>query len=219
MMDKEAVFREMCDRKIIAIFRGVEPAKCAAVAEALCDGGITMMEVTFNPKEKEQQYASTIHSIRSIIAAGNGKIFAGAGTVISTEQVVLAYQAGAQYIITPTFDPEIICFAEKLGMVTMPGAYTATEISNAYQAGADVVKIFPASEAGPSYFKAIRGPLCHIPLAAVGGVDIKNAKAFLEAGAVCLGIGGNLVDKKLIDKSDYNGLTELAKQYVASIRS
>lgn len=218
MIDRDAVIREMYEKKIIAIFRGIETEKCAAAAKALFDGGVTMMEVTFNPKEKETRYRSTTEGIRSIIQTGGGRIFAGAGTVISLEQVVLAYEAGAQYIITPTFDPDIIRLAKKLGMVTMPGAYTATEIKNAYEAGADFVKIFPAAEAGTSYFKAIRGPLCHIPLAAVGGVDIRNAKAFLEAGAVCLGIGGNLVDKKRIEKNDYMGLTELARQYVASIQ-
>lgn len=218
MIDREAVIREMKDRKIIAIFRGIDPEKCADAAKALRDGGITMIEVTFNPNEKETQYQSTVNSIRSIIQSGGDRIFVGAGTVISVEQVVLACQAGAQYIITPTFDPEIIRLAGKLGMVTMPGAYTATEIMAAYQAGADFVKVFPASEAGAAYFKAIRGPLCHIPLAAVGGVDMGNAKEFLAAGASCLGIGGNLVDKKLIEKNDYKGLTELAKQYVASIQ-
>lgn len=218
MIDRDAVIREMYEKKIIAIFRGIETEKCAAAAKALFDGGVTMMEVTFNPKEKETCYRSTTEGIRSIIQTGRGRIFAGAGTVISQEQVVLAYEAGAQYIITPTFDPDIIRLAKKLGMVTMPGAYTATEIKNAYEAGADFVKIFPAAEAGTSYFKAVRGPLCHIPLAAVGGVDIRNAKAFLEAGAVCLGIGGNLVDKKRIEKNDYMGLTELARQYVASIQ-
>lgn len=218
MINRDAVIREIYDKKIIAIFRGIAPGQCAAAAKALYEGGITMMEVTFDPEEKDTQYQSTVDGIRSIVQAEGEKVFVGAGTVIHTDQVVLAYNAGAQYIIMPTLDEEIIRLAHELGMVTMPGAFTATEINNAYNAGADFVKVFPASEAGISYFKAIRGPLRHIPLMAVGGVDKKNGKDFLRAGAVGLGIGGNLVDRKLIDSGDYEGLTELARQYVASIQ-
>lgn len=217
MINKDAVIKEIYEKKIIAIFRGIDPDKCVAAAEALYQGGITMMEVTFNPKEKHDRYQSTVDSIRRIADAAKGRIFVGAGTVLYAEQVVLAYNAGAQYIITPTLDEQVIRLANELGMVTMPGAYTATEINQAYHAGADFVKVFPASEAGVSYFKAMKGPLGHIPLTAVGGVDIQNGKKFLEAGAVGLGVGGNLVDKKLIDSGEYDKLTELAKRYVESI--
>ena len=217
MIDKNLIINEIYEKKIVAIFRGVHPNKCAEVAKALYDGGITMMEVTFNQKEADDQYSSTLESIRNIAEAGEGKILVGAGTVMNTKQVVLAYSVGAQYIITPTVDEEVIGLSKDLGMVTMPGAFSATEINNAHKAGADFVKLFPAADIGINYLKSIRGPLGYIPLVAVGGIDISNAKDFLNAGAVALGIGGNLVDKNLIQNEDYLGLTKLAREYVKSI--
>lgn len=217
MIDKNLIINEIYEKKIVAIFRGVHPNKCAEVAKALYDGGITMMEVTFNQKEADDQYSSTLESIRNIAEAGEGKILVGAGTVMNTKQVVLAYSVGAQYIITPTVDEEVIGLSKDLGMVTMPGAFSATEINNAHKAGADFVKLFPAADIGINYLKSIRGPLGYIPLVAVGGIDISNAKDFLNTGAVALGIGGNLVDKNLIQNEDYLGLTKLAREYVKSI--
>ena len=177
-----------------------------------------MAEVTFDPEEISCAYKNTVESIHNIAALQKKQIFVGAGTVIRAEQVVLAYNAGAQYIITPNTDREIISLAKKLGMVVISGAYTATEVNEAYNAGADFVKIFPAAEAGSSYFRAIRGPLSHIPLIAVGGIDTDNARAFLDAGAIGIGIGSNLVDKKLIEKKEYAALTALAQKYVESIK-
>ena len=216
-MDKKKVVEEIYKNKIVAIFRGIDQQKAVRTANALCAGGVRLMEVTFDQTEKETEYRSTVDSIRMISEQADPEILVGAGTVITTEQVVLAYNAGARFIITPTTDPEIIALAGSLGMATMPGAYTPTEINNAYKAGADFVKIFPASEAGPAYFKAVRGPLSHIPLTAVGGVTIENAKSFLDAGAVGLGIGGNLVSKALISNDDYEGLTKLAQEFVKCI--
>lgn len=215
---REQAVKEIRENKIIAIFRKIEIDRCVDTAKALYAGGIRVVEVTFDQTETEKKYDSTVESIRRISQAMAGKMCVGAGTVLTLEQVHLAYSAGAQFIITPNTDPEVIKFAGDLDMAVMPGAYTASEINNAYGAGADFVKIFPASEAGTKYFRALRGPLGHIPLAAVGGVDEDNAKEFLEAGAVALGIGGNLVNKKLIAASRYDELTEIAKKYVDRIR-
>ena len=218
MLDKKEVLQAILDRKIVAIFRGIDPEKCSPAANAICDGGISLCEVTFDRAEKEQGYRSTLKSIRNIIAGAEGRdLLVGAGTVLTTEQVSLAWSAGARFIITPNINTEVIRLANELGMVTMPGGYTPTELETAYEAGADLVKIFPAADAGPGYFKSVRGPLGHIPLVAVGGVDLSNGKAFLDAGAVGLGIGGNLVSKKLIAAGNYEALTELAQQYAASV--
>ena len=215
---REQAAKEIRENKIIAIFRNIEIDRCVETAKALYAGGIRVVEVTFDQREAADKYYSTVESIRRIIRAADGKMCVGAGTVLTLEQVHLAYSAGAQFIITPNTDPEIIKFAGDLDMAVMPGAYTASEVNNAYNAGADFVKIFPASEAGTKYIRALRGPLGHIPLAAVGGVDENNAREFLEAGAVALGIGGNLADKKLIAASRYEELTETAKKYVNRIR-
>lgn len=218
MVNKKNILQAILEKKIVAIFRGIEPEKCSRSANALYDGGIGLCEVTFQRREKEQGYPTTLQGIRNIIAGADGRdLLVGAGTVLTTEQVALAWSAGAQFIITPTINTEVIRLANELGMVTMPGAFTPTELETAYEAGADLVKVFPASDLGPGYFKSVRGPLGHIPLVAVGGVNLENAKAFLDAGAVGLGIGGNLVSKKLIDAGRYEELTELAKQYAQLI--
>lgn len=217
-MNKQDVLQEMLAHKIVAIFRGIAPERCSDAANALYDGGIAFCEVTFNQKEEESGFVSTVESIKNIIAGkGDRKLFVGAGTVLTGEQVVLAYNAGASFIITPSTDPEVIDLANSLGMVTMPGAYTATEIVLAWQAGADLVKVFPAATAGIGYFKAVKGPLSHIPLVAVGGINDTNAKDFLNAGAVGLGIGGNLVSNALISEGKYEELSALAKKYVEAI--
>ncbi len=218
MPTKEEICKEVYEKKIIAILRGVDPDKVVQTANALYAGGITMLEVTFNPKEKAESFSSTVTSISRICKEASDGIIVGAGTVLTPEMVVLAYNAGAKFVITPTVNEEVIRLAGELGMMTMPGAYTATEINQAYECGADFVKVFPASEAGPAYFKAVRGPLGHVPLTAVGGVNEDNAAEFLKAGAVGLGIGGNLVDKTLINSGDFTGITEIAKRYVDKIK-
>ncbi len=217
-LNRELITEEIRKRKIVAIFRGIDPARCADAAIALYEGGINLCEVTFDMKEREQGFKSTLDGIRNIIAgAGDRDIYVGAGTVLTTAQVALAYEAGARFIITPSVNTEVIKAAADLGMVTMPGALTPTEIETAWEAGADFVKIFPASAVGSSYFKAVSGPLGHIPLIAVGGVDDSNMPEFLSAGAAGFGVAGNLVKKALIGEGKYEELTELAKRFVNAL--
>lgn len=218
-VDRTTILEEIRRNRIIAIFRGIDADRCSPAANAIYDGGIRFCEVTFNAAEEDNNYASTCDGIRNIIAgAGGRKIFVGAGTVLTQKQVVLARDAGAQFIITPNINTKVIRLARDLGMVVMPGAFTPTEIEQAYEAGADIVKIFPASAVGTAYFKAVSGPLAHIPLMAVGGVDLDNGKTFLEAGAIGLGIGGNLVNRKRTETGDYETLKKLAEEYTASIQ-
>ena len=218
MKNKKELIQEILDEKIVAIFRGIAAERCSDAANALYEGGIRFCEVTFRRDEEESGYTSTLDGIRNIIAgAGGRKIHVGAGTVLTTSQVAMAWSAGAEFIITPNINPEVIRMANDLGMVTMPGGMTPTELELAYEAGADFAKVFPAGSLGPGYIKAVRGPLAHVRLMAVGGVDEKNGKAFLDAGASGLGIGGNLVSRKLIEAGEYGKLTELARVYVESI--
>ncbi len=218
-VNKETVAEEIRKRKLVAIFRGIDPEKCSEAANAIYEGGINLCEVTFQMNEKEDGFASTLQGIRNIIAgAGDRRIFVGAGTVLTTAQAALAHEAGAQFIITPSVNVEVIRVSSELGMVTMPGGFTPTELETAYEAGADFVKVFPASAAGSAYFKAVSGPLGHIPLVAVGGVDENNIPEFLAAGAMGFGIAGNLVKKSLIEEGKYQELTELAKKYVKAVR-
>ena len=160
----------------------------------------------------------TIDSVKNIKGGiENRDLYVGVGTVLTTEQVLMAKEAGADFIITPTVNTNVIKLAKELGMMTMPGGYTPTELQNAWEAGADFVKIFPASDAGADYFHAVSGPLPHIPLVAVGGITLQNMCDFLKNGAVGIGVGGNLVDKRMISECRYDELTKLAHEYVKQL--
>ena len=138
----------------------------------------------------------------------------GAGTVTSAALAELAHSAGAQFIVSPDTDPAVIRRTKELGMCAMPGAMTPSEIKTAYEAGADFVKVFPASVLGTEYIRAIRGPLGHIPLLAVGGISEENAAAFLQAGCVGVGVGGKLVNRDWIAAGQWDSITQLARQLV-----
>lgn len=201
--------------KVVAIVRGLESGY-EGLAQALYDGGVRAIEVTFNQKDPSQ-WSKTTNAIRGIKALMGDKMAVGAGTVTSTELVKLAYDAGAQFIVSPDVDPEVICLTRELGLVSMPGAMTPTEIKQAHNAGADFVKVFPAGNLGSGYIKAVRGPLNHIRMLAVGGVSEKNAAEFMRVGCVGVGVGGNLVNKDWIANGEFQKITALAQQLCASV--
>lgn len=212
---REEIIKNVYQSKIIAIVRGMEPQYCVRLAEALCAGGINMVEITFNQKSTDH-FAATTGAIRAISEELSGKVMVGAGTVLTKEQVDLAKEAGALYIITPSTNPEVIRYAKEQGLVTMPGAMTPSEAEAAYEAGADFVKIFPTGNLGAAYVKAIKAPLSHIPFLAVGGVNEKNIAEFMNAGVVGAGVGGNLVNAEWIRNGEYEKITALAKEFVAN---
>lgn len=216
-MNREDIIKKVLDEKLIVIVRGLEKEKMIPLAEAMYNGGIRLIEVTYAangsiPKEV------TAESIRLINEHFGGDMLVGAGTVLTTEQVELTKKAGGSYIISPNTNEEVIKKTRELGMVSMPGAFSPTEIEKAYEFGADFVKLFPASELGPSYVKAVRAPLSHIPLLAVGGIDHTNLKDYLKAGICGFGMGSNIVDKKAIDEGNYAAITELAKRFVDAVK-
>lgn len=213
---RDTVIRQILDKKIIAIVRGISPEQALAAARALCDGGITLVEVTFNQKAPET-FQNTAAAIRSIREKLGDRMLVGAGTVTTPELAELAAQAGASYIISPDTDPEVIRKTRELGLVSIPGAYTPSEVKQAYKAGADFVKLFPCVGDAPAYLKAICAPLNHIPLLAVGGVTADNAAAFLKAGAVGVGVGGSLVNKAWIEAGEYHKITEEARRFLANL--
>ena len=205
------------ERKIIAIVRGLPPRYMVRLGHALEEGGVGMMEVTYNQSAPET-WGDTAAAIEAVGREFDERLLVGAGTVIRPEQVRLTYDAGGRYLVTPATQPELIRMGKALGLGLFPGAFTPTEILTAYEAGADGVKVFPASAAGPSYFKAVRAPLSHIPLLAVGGINEKNAVDYLRAGCVGLGIGGNLVNKQWIADGEWDKITALAKEYVKAVQ-
>lgn len=211
------IIKNVLDKKIITIIRGLEPEDCLNLADALYQGGINMIEVTFDQKSSDG-YAATTKAITAVSEKYRGKIYVGAGTVLSRKQVDLAKESGASYIVTPSTDPEVIRYAKDRGLAAMPGAMTPTEIVKAYRAGADFVKLFPAANLGPGYIKAITSPLSHIPLLAVGGVNEENIGEFLAAGAVGAGVGGNLVNKEWIKAGEFDKITALAKEFIKNSR-
>lgn len=202
--------------KIIAIVRGYGKEESIQVAKALYDGGIRFMEITFD--HKSGNYQITADAIAAVTQAMGDKMYIGAGTVLTPEQVDIAAQAGAKYIISPDIKPDVIRRTKELGLLSMPGAMTPTEIELAYQSGADFVKVFPVGSLGAGYLKAVRAPLGHIPMLAVGGVDDGNIGQFLKAGACGAGVGGKLVRKEWVDAGQYEQITHAAKRLVEIVK-
>lgn len=209
-MTQEEICRFVEKEKVIAIVRGVEPEKTLKVAQALFDGGIRMMEITYNAKapENDEQVARCIAAVKEHF---DGEMLVGAGTVLTIRQVELTAQAGGSYTISPSVNVEVIRRSKELGMLPMPGALTPTEIVTAHEAGAAYVKLFPIANLGSAYVKAVRAPLSHIRMLAVGGVNEKNFEEFLQAGVCGAGVGGNLANKKWIEAGEYDKITEVAR--------
>lgn len=215
-MQHDAVLDLIRQEKLIVIVRGVSPDQVVALGEALYAGGIRLMEITFD-QSSAQGIADTLESIRRLCGALGDKMAIGAGTVLTVKQVKLAKKAGASFIISPDAVPAVIRATRKAGLVSLPGALTPTEITAAYAAGADMVKVFPVKSMGAGYIKDLLAPLRHIPLLAVGGISKENVAQYLQEGAKGFGVGGSLVDKSLIAAGDWAGITANAAAFVDAI--
>lgn len=214
---REQVIEQIEKEKLIAIVRGVESSQCMKVARALYEGGVRLMEVTYDQRRTES-WGRTAEAIANMREEFDGRMLIGAGTVTSVELVELTHDHNGQYIISPDTNIDVIRRTRELDMVSLPGAMSPTEIMTAYRAGADFVKLFPAGELGAGYLKAIRAPISHVKLMAVGGINENNAADFLRAGAVGLGVGGNLAKRAWIDAGEYDKLTAAAKAMVEAIK-
>lgn len=212
----QEVLKKIRDGKIIAIIRGISSDKIVDLVEAMVAGGVYCAEVTFDQASVEGAQ-DTLVSIRKICEHFGDRVCVGAGTVMSSEQVCQAAKAGAKYIISPNTDPLVIAETKKLGLVSIPGAMTPTEAAYAYSLGADIVKLFPAGNLGAAYIKALKAPLKHIPVTAVGGVNAENCIEFFKAGVIGIGVGGNLVSKELVDSQNFAAITAAAKEYVDAL--
>lgn len=213
---RNSIIQDIRRRKIIAIVRGVYGEKITALAQSLADGGIEIMEVTFDQNNVglQQQTVEAIQSIRSIMG---DRMTVGAGTVTSTELVEKTHQAGGQFVVSPNTNVDVIRKTVECGMVSIPGALTPSEVLTAFDAGADFVKIFPAAQLGAEYIKAIREPINNVPLVAVGGMNKENIASFLAAGCVGVGVGGNLVNKEWIANGEFDRISALAREYCKEI--
>lgn len=213
----QKAFETILKHKIVAIVRGFSPETVVELAKAYSANGIRCVEVTFDQSSREKQL-ETAKTIKMVKEALGDDICVGAGTVMTAEQVRMAAEAGAEYMISPNVDGEVIAETKRLGKISIPGAMTPSEIAAAYKMGADIIKLFPANELGLSYIKAIKAPLKHIPLMATGGVRPVNAADYLNAGSAALGVGGDLVNKQWIADGDYEKIGLAAKAFVDSIK-
>lgn len=199
---------------IIAIIRGVSREKLIPLAEALYRGGIRLLEVTYSADGSVSD-GQTAERIGELVRHFGGRMLIGAGTVLTVEQVELTAKAGGGFIISPNVDKDVIGATVRLGLVSMPGALTPTEICQADKYGADFVKLFPICDLGSGYVKAVKAPLSHVKLLAVGGITDENMSEYLKAGVRGFGIGSSLTDKRMIAEEDWDGITSLAEKYVA----
>lgn len=213
---REQIIQKVLDYKLIAIVRGVYGQDCLNLAKALYEGGIRLMEVTFD-QSKPECLNQTSDTVRLLTEEMGDKMAFGAGTVTSLEMLELAKKAGAQFIVSPDTNEKVIKATVAGGMVSMPGAMTATEVLTAHSYGADFVKLFPIGDLGASYMKAICAPINHVRMLAVGGVNEKNIKDFLKAGAVGAGVGGNLVNKQWIAAGEFEKITALAREFTKNL--
>lgn len=212
MENKAELIETIRLEKIIAIIRGVARQDLPQLLDALAAGGIRMAEITFDQTGRTTD-AETAASIADMKAHMRGRMHIGAGTVMTVGQAERAMKAGAEFLISPNVDPEVIRYTVANGCVSIPGAMTPTEAATAYDSGADLVKIFPADTLGLPYLKALMAPLAHIPFLAVGGVNEENIGDFLAAGLVGVGIGSSLTPKRLIAEGRFDEIAELAGQY------
>lgn len=210
-MAREATIQKISATGIVAVIRADNGEILADVTQALVDGGVTAIEVTFTvPKA---------HKVLEYVADRFGdQIQLGAGTVLDAETARIAILAGAEFIVSPIVDLPTIEISHRYDKAMMAGALTPTEVVKAWQAGADVVKIFPSDLTGPSYLKSLKGPLPQVRMMPTGGVNLDTAESFLKAGACALGVGGSLVEKSAIESGNMVRISNLAKQYVEIVQ-
>lgn len=206
------VIEQVKQYKTIAIFRRVPDALTIPMAQALYEGGIRLLEITFDQADPER-LAVTCRTIQRLVERFDGRLLVGAGTVMSPEEVRSAASAGAAFVLAPNTDPAVIREALARNVEPVPGAFTPTETAAAAEAGASLIKIFPAGILGPSYLRALRAPLNHVHLLAVGGVTAENQRDYLEAGAIGTGVSSGLVDPALAERGAFDEITERARRY------
>lgn len=211
-MGREDVLRVIKDTGVIAIIRHIPKDLIKPTVDALYEGGVRCIEVTANTD-------GAIEMVINIVENYSDKVIAGAGTVIDEVTAKNFIRAGARFLLSPSLHKEVIDAAKDGGVVSIPGAYTPTEIIQAYKWGGDIVKVFPAVVGGTEYIKQIRGPFSDIPLLAVGGINVDNASDFISAGCMGVGVGSGLVNPALIQKGEFEQIKLNASRFIASVKN
>jgi len=205
-MSGESAFQIILETGVVGIMRAKNSDQLLTAAEAILEGGVKVVEVTMTTPD-------ALNIIQQATSQFGKKVLFGGGSVLDPETARAAILAGAQFIVCPTLNLKTIEICNRYSIPVVPGAYTPTEILTAWEAGATMVKVFPASAGGPAYIKAIKAPLPQVKLTAVGGVDLDNCADFIRAGCEVVGIGGELVNQKLLDARDFNAITERARAF------
>lgn len=211
MPSRETIVKQIEDAGIVAVIRIREPEKLRAVVEAISDGGIRALEVTMT-------VPGAVELIRELAPTLPPGFVLGAGTVLDPETAARVIEAGATFVVSPVFRTPVIDACHARGVAAMPGCFTPTEILEAWDAGADVVKVFPATALGPAFFKDVRGPLPQVKLMPTGGVTVENAGDWIRAGAVAVGVGTALLDAKAIAANAWGVLRTNAERIVENVR-
>lgn len=211
-MSKTETLHTMLETGVVAVIRMKDPERLAAVVEAIRVGGVKCIEITMT-------VPGAVEIIASMVKKVPADVVIGAGTVTDPATARDVIRAGARFVVGPVFRPEVVRCCRDAGVAALPGCYTPTEILAAWEAGADIVKVFPATSLGPKYFKDVAGPFPHIRLMPTGGVTIDNVGEWVKAGAVAVGIGSDLLDKKAIDEGRYDILTERAERMVRNFKA
>jgi 2-dehydro-3-deoxyphosphogluconate aldolase / (4S)-4-hydroxy-2-oxoglutarate aldolase len=211
MATKEQNLQRVIDCGVVAVVRMSDPSRLVKVAEAIREGGVDVIEFTMTTP-------NALEVIKEVSRLNGDKVLLGAGTVLDAETCRAAILAGAEFIVSPTLNAKVIEMCRRYGKVVIPGALTPTEILSAWELGADIVKVFPATAVGPKYFKDVLAPLPQVRLMPTGGVDVSNVGYFIKAGVVAVAAGGNLVDAKAAAEGRFEALTERARQFAEAVR-
>jgi len=211
MTEKEKNLQSLMDSGIVAIVRADTSEGLLRVVAAIEKGGVRAIEVTMTTPK-------AIETIAAVTEKYQGDVLVGVGTVLDEATARMAILAGAKFVVAPNLNEEVVRMARRYSRIVMPGAFTPTEIVRAWEAGADVVKVFPTSSVGPDYIKDLKGPLPHISMLPTGGVTVDNAGAFIKAGACAVAVGGNLASAKAISEARYEEITQNAARFVAAVK-
>ena len=211
-MTRKEVRERILDAGIVPVIRAESSSKAMQAAEAVCNGGIPVVEITMT-------VPNAVEALRKLSRDMKPRLLVGAGTVLSVDVMEQCLEAGAEFIVTPGYNANVVARAKEVGKLIMAGALSPTEVMEAWEAGSDFVKIFPCgSVGGPKYIKALKGPFPNVAMIPTGGVNLENAADFLRAGADALGIGGELVSAAALKKGDLQAITAAAQQYVNIVR-
>ncbi|MBN1978673.1 MAG: bifunctional 4-hydroxy-2-oxoglutarate aldolase/2-dehydro-3-deoxy-phosphogluconate aldolase [Anaerolineae bacterium] len=195
---------------VIAIMRADSPDQLLRAADAIREGGVCVIEVTMTTP-------GALSIVEQAVSRYGQDVLFGVGSVLDGESARAAMLAGAQFVVSPSFKPSLVEICRRYSIPVMPGAYTPTEVLTAWESGADLVKVFPASFGGPALVKALKAPLPQVELVPVGGVDLETTADFVRAGAAAVGVGSALINQKLLEAGDWAALTERARRFIEEV--